>query len=258
MRNARSVLVALVLAASSFTTGCATSGSTDDGLAELDGEAASAGSFGLWQSTDGQFRFHLKAGNGSILLTSEGYTSRTAAIAGILSVQTNGVDDLQYRVVKAASGHLVHLVAGNGETIATSQVYASKGNATRAIGAAVRAVTTYLDKREGITAGARLELAVGATGQFHWNVHAKNGQVVVTSEHYTTEAAALNGAYLVQERGRDLASYQIKQNAAGGFYFTIDAANGEIIGVSQAYTTRASAQTAVHGVIELLPSVFVL
>jgi len=38
-----------------------------------------SGWFELSKSSDGQFRFVLKAGNGEIILTSELYTSKSAA-----------------------------------------------------------------------------------------------------------------------------------------------------------------------------------
>jgi len=42
-----------------------------------------SGWFELSKSSDGQFRFVLKAGNGEIILTSELYTSKSAAENGI-------------------------------------------------------------------------------------------------------------------------------------------------------------------------------
>lgn len=48
-----------------------------------------SGWFELSKSSDGQFRFVLKAGNGEIILTSELYTSKSAAENGIASVRTN-------------------------------------------------------------------------------------------------------------------------------------------------------------------------
>lgn len=48
-----------------------------------------AGHFELSKSSDGQFRFVLKASNGEIILTSELYKTRAAAGNGIASVPTN-------------------------------------------------------------------------------------------------------------------------------------------------------------------------
>ncbi|MBA3243303.1 MAG: YegP family protein, partial [Acidobacteria bacterium] len=115
-----------------------------------------------------------------------------------------------------------------------------------------------LDKRETNTTGARVEVLVGETGKFRFNVHAKNGAIVLSSEHYTTESAAFNGAFAVQAEGQSAANYSLKENASGGFYFTLSAQNGQIIGVSQQYTTRASATSAISSLQSFLPTVVVL
>lgn len=48
-----------------------------------------AGKFELFKDHAGEFRFHLKAPNGEIIASSQGYKSRAAAETGIKSVQTN-------------------------------------------------------------------------------------------------------------------------------------------------------------------------
>lgn len=48
-----------------------------------------AGWFELSKSSDNQFRFVLKAGNGETILTSELYTSKASAEKGIASVRSN-------------------------------------------------------------------------------------------------------------------------------------------------------------------------
>ncbi|MDY9132222.1 DUF1508 domain-containing protein [Escherichia coli] len=49
-----------------------------------------AGWFELSKSSDNQFRFVLKAGNGETILTSELYTSAQSRETGIASVKANG------------------------------------------------------------------------------------------------------------------------------------------------------------------------
>lgn len=57
-----------------------------------------AGKFEIYQSSNGEYRFRLKAGNGEIIAVSEGYTSKASAKNGIESVKTNAgsasVEDL--------------------------------------------------------------------------------------------------------------------------------------------------------------------
>ncbi|ANF32493.1 hypothetical protein A0130_13175 [Leifsonia xyli] len=51
-----------------------------------------AGKFELYKSSNGEYRFRLKAGNGEIIATSEGYSSKASAKSGIESVKTNAQD----------------------------------------------------------------------------------------------------------------------------------------------------------------------
>ncbi|MFV8054645.1 YegP family protein [Mycobacterium sp. 48b] len=48
-----------------------------------------AGKFELYKDARGEYRFRLKAGNGEVIATGEGYTSKAGAINGIESVQRN-------------------------------------------------------------------------------------------------------------------------------------------------------------------------
>jgi uncharacterized protein YegP (UPF0339 family) len=51
-----------------------------------------AGKFVLKKDASGQFRFNLVAGNGEIIASSEGYTTKAAALNGIDSVKRNAAD----------------------------------------------------------------------------------------------------------------------------------------------------------------------
>ena len=55
-----------------------------------------AGKYEIENSSDGQFYFNLKAGNGQTILTSEMYTQKKSAKTGIASVQTNCPNDGRY------------------------------------------------------------------------------------------------------------------------------------------------------------------
>lgn len=51
-----------------------------------------AGKFELWVDKGGQYRFNLKASNGQVIATSEGYSSKASAMNGIASVKNNAAD----------------------------------------------------------------------------------------------------------------------------------------------------------------------
>lgn len=48
-----------------------------------------AGKFELWVDKAGDYRFNLKAGNGEVIATSQGYASKSGALNGIESVRNN-------------------------------------------------------------------------------------------------------------------------------------------------------------------------
>ena len=255
MRNINSLITILALSFASLSvTACATSGDESDEYADAESNASAPGKIDLWQSSDSQWRFHVVSGNGRTLLTSEGYTSRTGALNGVLSVLENGVDPAMYQLNKTASGkYNLRLRAGNYEIIAFTQAYSTKSSATRAIGSCVNAVTSYLDKVEANTSGARVEVLESASG-FRFNLHAGNGEVVLSSESYTTQAAAWNGAFAIQDAAALDGSFTIKTATDARYYFTLTALNGQVVGVSQMYTSRTAAQAGITSVKSLLAS----
>ena len=60
-----------------------------------------AGKFEVYQDKKGEWRFQLKAGNGQVIATSEGYESKSGCMNGIESVKTN-----------AAGAEIVEVVNG--------------------------------------------------------------------------------------------------------------------------------------------------
>jgi hypothetical protein len=85
-----------------------------------------AGYFELKHAAGDVFMFNLKAGNHQVILTSERYTSKESAEAGIASVKENAPLDERYRRKAAISNEPYFvLVAGNGQTIGRSEMYSS-------------------------------------------------------------------------------------------------------------------------------------
>lgn len=82
------------------------------------------GKFVISNRSNGDFQFNLKAGNGQIILTSQGYTTKAACQNGIESVKNNASDDGNYDRKTAANGkHYFNLLAANKQIIGTSQMY---------------------------------------------------------------------------------------------------------------------------------------
>jgi uncharacterized protein YegP (UPF0339 family) len=47
-----------------------------------------AGTFEIYQDKSGEYRFRLKAGNGQVVASGEGYSSHAAAVKGTEAVQS--------------------------------------------------------------------------------------------------------------------------------------------------------------------------
>ena len=85
-----------------------------------------AGKFEIFMDKAGEYRFRLKAGNGEIILASEGYNQKASAENGIASVQKNASEDARYERKETASGKpMFNLKASNGQVIGTSEQYSS-------------------------------------------------------------------------------------------------------------------------------------
>ena len=85
-----------------------------------------AGKFELKKSTNGQFYFNLKAGNGEVILTGETYTSKPGALSGIASVRVNAPVDERYVRNTSTNGQpFFTLKAANGEALGRSEMYSS-------------------------------------------------------------------------------------------------------------------------------------
>lgn len=85
-----------------------------------------AGKFDLKVSPSGKHMFHLKAGNGQIILTSELYESKSAAENGIASVKKNASDDARFERKESKNGEPYFVMkAANHQVIGKSEMYSS-------------------------------------------------------------------------------------------------------------------------------------
>ena len=90
--------------------------------------------FELFKRTDDQFHFHLKADNGKIILTSEGYHAKDGAKNGIESVKKNAGNPAMYEVLESKDNQwYFNLKAGNGQVIGTSETYTTFDNMNEGI-----------------------------------------------------------------------------------------------------------------------------
>jgi uncharacterized protein len=106
---------------------------------------------------------------------------------------------------------------------------------------------------QDVTAKAgRFETFKGKDGQHYFHLLAANGQKVLQSEGYTTLTSAKKGISSVKSNGVDAEAYEVLEASSGEFYFNLIAGNGEIIGTSQMYATKTTANRGVTTVVGLV------
>ena len=88
-----------------------------------------AGKFVIDKRNNGDFQFVLKAGNGQVILASQGYSERAGAKNGIESVRRNSTDDGRFERKTSSNGKpFFNLLAGNGQVIGSSEMYESEAS----------------------------------------------------------------------------------------------------------------------------------
>lgn len=84
------------------------------------------GTFVISKRKNGEIQFNLKASNGQVILTSEGYNTRQSCDNGVESVRKNSQVDSRFERTTAKDGrHYFNLRASNGQVVGTSQMYKS-------------------------------------------------------------------------------------------------------------------------------------
>jgi len=84
--------------------------------------------------------------------------------------------------------------------------------------------------------------------QFMFNLTAKNGQVILTSEMYTTKSSCENGIASVKTNSPMDERYERKTSSNGKPYFVLKAANHQIIGNSEMYESNQSMENGIESV----------
>ena len=97
------------------------------------------GKFEIKTRKNGEFQFNLKATNGQVILTSEGYKTKASCLNGVESVKKNSQDEKRFDIKEASNGKpYFNLMAGNGQIIGSSQMYANETNMKNGIASVMK------------------------------------------------------------------------------------------------------------------------
>jgi uncharacterized protein YegP (UPF0339 family) len=95
---------------------------------------------------------------------------------------------------------------------------------------------------------ARYEIFQGTNQQHYFRLKASNGEIILQSEGYVSQAGAENGVDSVR-RHSPFDKYYVKEESRDGqFYFVLMAENHQVIGVSQMYVSTSGRDVGIASV----------
>ncbi len=109
----------------------------------------------------------------------------------------------KFVIKETATGFKFDLKAGNGEVIATSEVYNSKAACLNGVKSVKANCVGEIEDQTADPIVAvkhpKFEIYEGKSGDFRFRLKAKNGQIIATSEGYTSKAGCENGIASVKK-----------------------------------------------------------
>lgn len=88
----------------------------------------------------------------------------------------------------------------------------------------------------------------GKKDEFRFRLKANNGQIILSSEGYSSKAACLNGIESVKKNSADLKRFNKTKTPTNMFRFSLTASNSQIIGISQNYKTERGCNNGIESV----------
>lgn len=87
---------------------------------------------------------------------------------------------------------------------------------------------------------AKFEIKKSKNGQFIFHLKAANGEIILASETYKAKEGAENGIVSVKKNSANDAMFDKRKSVKGEPYFVLKAANAEIIGKSEMYSSGSA------------------
>ena len=94
----------------------------------------------------------------------------------------------------------------------------------------------------------RFKISKNDASEYSFNLTAANGEKILASERYTSRSSAEGGIEAVKTNAQIDARYERKVARDGQLYFVLKAGNGEIVGVSETYTSTTAREGGIAAV----------
>jgi len=214
-----------------------------------------------------KYYFHFEDKEANLMLKSQGYEDRASCEKGVKSVLANASNGELYNPQQAEDGRFFFdIQAPNGEVIGTSSLYKTTDEAENAINKVLNmSNVTEIESKEDpnktepvvapsaglFTKGTfnGLNVAGYQEGEQYYFDFKKDGEAILESQSYTSQAACQNGIDSVMKNASDSTKYKIHQTKDGQYYFDLLAGNNQVIGTSVSFSSEAVLYTALGGMI---------
>ena len=94
--------------------------------------------------------------------------------------------------------------------------------------------------------------------EYRFRLKARNGEIILKSEGYTTKSNCVNGIHSVKTHSMDNNRYERLIAKDGSPYFNLKASNGQVIGTSETYSSTGAMETGIASVNTNAPTAVVV
>lgn len=202
----------------------------------------------LYHDKSGDYRFRLKAKNGSIIVKSQGYSSKSKCVAGIESVRKNAMSD----IIVDEDALAAEKAAIEAEKEAAKQAANSKNEPAIPVEEATRGLLGKFIIRQA------------KDGSYMFNLKASNGEIIATSDMYSSLEKCKKGIASIQNNAptanvedstvegeietKTNPKFEMYRDKSGEFRFRLKAKNGSIIAKSQGYSSKINCKNGIESV----------
>ena len=202
----------------------------------------------MYYDKSGDYRFRLKAKNGSIIVKSQGYSSKSNCVAGIESVRKNAMSDI-----------ILDEDALAAEKAARE---AEKAAAKKAAEVQEEPVAPAEEAPKGLF--GKFIIRQAKDGSYMFNLKASNGEIIATSDMYSSLEKCKKGIASIQNNApianiedstvegevevKINPKFEMYRDKGGEFRFRLKAKNGSIIAKSQGYSSKTNCKNGIESV----------
>ncbi|MDI1251829.1 YegP family protein [Thermomonas sp.] len=104
----------------------------------------------------------------------------------------------------------------------------------------------------------KFEISSRSNGEFQFNLKTGKGQVILSSEGYSSLPACQMGVESVRMHSVNPTHFECKTAKDGSPYFSLKASNGQIIGKSEMYSSVSACDNGIQAVMTNAPGAEVL